>query len=85
MIWIIFIAVMILSMIVQNTLQSRFRKYSKVLLTNLKDLKMTLKKLQQALNAVYPLLNSTTFKSAILFRFQRQKKSKEQVCKERNK
>lgn len=34
MIWIIFIAVMILSMIVQNTLQSRFRKYSKVPLPN---------------------------------------------------
>lgn len=33
-IWIIFIAVMILSMIVQNMLQSRFRKYSKVPLPN---------------------------------------------------
>lgn len=29
-IWIIFIAVMVLSLIVQNTLQSRFNKYSKV-------------------------------------------------------
>ncbi len=34
MIWIIFIAVMVLSLIIQNTLQSRFRKYSKVPLTN---------------------------------------------------
>ena len=30
MIWIIFIAVMVLSFIIQNTLQSRFRKYSQV-------------------------------------------------------
>lgn len=34
MIWLIFIAVMILSLIVQSVLQSRFRKYSKVPLTN---------------------------------------------------
>ncbi|MBO8486441.1 MAG: zinc metallopeptidase [Bacteroidetes bacterium] len=34
MIWIIFIAVMILSLIIQNTLQSRFRKYSKIPLSN---------------------------------------------------
>ena len=30
MIWIIFIAVMVLSFIIQNTLQSRFKKYSQV-------------------------------------------------------
>lgn len=34
MIWLIFIAVMVLSLIVQSVLQSRFRKYSKVPLTN---------------------------------------------------
>lgn len=34
MIWIIFIAVMILSLIIQNTLQNRFRKYSKIPLSN---------------------------------------------------
>ena len=50
----------------------------------LKRLKMTLKKLHKVLNVVFHSASSTTFKLAILLKFQQKKKLKEKACKDRS-